>query len=364
MQVAFPKKIITLSYSGRVDVFECYFRDIQNSNNILPKESSEEVQEEEEEKIPFDLNQEFNSKASFCNNSFQIDHLEISFDEKSAGLKASDGENKSWNQPFNKLFEKSNVESKSKEIEVPTGFKMMSKSEELENIPKNPFMANSFKNLTKGNQTEINKDNKISQNAGHFPFGTPKEPLSKPSLEEVKTDVTSHKHKVEHKQREKPDDLNKILKEVKTKTISKIKNGEKTSAEFISDRIRKEKLEQEIKQKKLEEEKEGNYLKSINDPFRKTLLTAQYDMANQINKVFKEFPDIILEENENSHQYLKAEVDIVKSELSFLSFNRDIVKLEISEFMKKLKEQYRTNEKLQSYWDTAQKSEILPFKEI
>lgn len=106
IQVATPRKILTLSYTGRVDLYQCYFKDIKESNDTDPKKispSATKIQiekhtdvkptfmnaKQEERKSGVQWGKDSNSKEDVQYLKAGLDDLKMSSDRKQVSFSDS-----------------------------------------------------------------------------------------------------------------------------------------------------------------------------------------------------------------------------------------------------------------------------------
>ena len=114
---------------------------------------------------------------------------------------------------------------------------------------------------------------------------------------------------------------------------------------------------------RIKEEKENQSLKLIEDPFVRTFLTVQYNLANDINRAYYDFLDIEAKEDKRDQQKGLI-INNLKADLNLISTDCSKDKIGAAEALEVTGNAYETKERLLNYWETAQLSESSSTKDI
>ena len=362
VQVAFPRKIITLSYTGRVDVFECYFKGIEQYQNLTSQEFQEEDIWEDNEKEASE--EEVKEASTEKNKTAEVDQRNLTLNKIAEpsveeAKQTEEKEYAEYQDVSRKIFETPKVEPKEKKENDSTP---------IESLTKKDNMASFLEMLEETKESAKEEDDDLAENIRDMSFGKPRQISFGKDSEDKMSNKSPFRQEFDNKIKEDRQNINPInidfsIQEIKNKAIEKKGAGEMTSAELLAEKIRQEKLKINEKIESLED-KEKKYLDNIKEPFCKTFLIVQYEMANEINKNFKELLEVKISLENESAENCKHFISKNKSNLSVLSLESDKAKLAVSDFLQNLRNQYEINEKLKNYWETAQIADMNSFDDI
>jgi hypothetical protein len=315
IEIATPRKVVTLSYTGRVDIFEVFFKDITECEDkvkpvriVSPTSKLESPQEENNiQNAPI-------KKAKIDQNIINSDAKELApknigsifstmkIDDKPAFLNLNT-ENKV------KIENKLKVETNSKNV---FGFaKPDQKKEETKVGPPKfgaPFLANAKKTVSFSESKLASGNSKVS-NYQESP---------------VKKSILKHQE----------------ITPNKNEPIYVIKEDEKTNSPSDEELVL------------IMEEDERNFLDSIEDGFSKMFLKTQYNLANDVNKSFKQLNSIDINyESVAANSF--SEVNRYKERLWAYVIGSDSQKRDLARLADSTKSSFESSEKINHYWNIA-----------
>jgi len=290
IEITAPRKLLTVSYNGRVDIFKCYIKDLPSIKDNEPGKAAPPIVEKAPIAAPSKTafssmfgNMGIGEKASFLNEKQEPKKSKI---------------DSSWGESKKSMFSQPAENTKTSIF----GNKMSLPKESKDPLPSK-------------SDSESQKIIKIDDNSSP-----------------VKNyDAQTRKEKIIEKY------TRELAKPEAPKAVVPNKAQNSISAEENDERI-------EIAEKQ--------FLERVEDSFSKLFLQTQFSLANDINKPFAEFSNL-KKESMSLLTAKESNCSSLKDRLIAYTLGNVRQQHDLAELVDSTKKNFETNEKIQNYWSNV-----------